>query len=95
MLVILAVTALLPIAKNRLAINWPWWFAYLWMVGGLFLTLWLYNMIEKRHAVPLAIRRACVNCEYDLTGLDSALANDFWIGPERCPECGHQYPAIG
>ncbi len=37
---------------------------------------------------------SCSDCQYDLSGHESVLGDEFWIGPETCPECGKTYPSI-
>jgi len=37
----------------------------------------------------------CIGCGYELEGLESALGDELWVGPEACPECGQKYPAVG
>lgn len=37
----------------------------------------------------------CIGCGYDLSGLESALGDELWVGPAVCPECGCDYPAVG
>tara|TARA_R110002073_G_scaffold299270_2_gene466224 strand:- start:20326 stop:20799 length:474 start_codon:yes stop_codon:yes gene_type:complete len=37
----------------------------------------------------------CVTCKYDLSGLDSILDDELWVGPAMCPKCGQDFPAVG
>ena len=43
----------------------------------------------------LRFRKWCVGCGYELSGLESALGDELWVGPRECPECGCAYPAVG
>ena len=50
---------------------------------------------RNKHTNKYGLCTQCVKCEHDLKGLESALGDDFWVGPEVCPECEQEYPAVG
>ncbi len=69
---------------------------YLWMIGGIFGIAWILHKLAKRIGLQASgIRERCTSCGYDLDGHESVLGVDIWVGPEICPECGRNYPAIG
>jgi len=41
------------------------------------------------------IKDRCVGCKYDLDGLEQVWIDEILVGPEVCPECGIDYPAVG
>lgn len=51
--------------------------------------------IQRGAGDKLGMSLACVGCGYALGGLESALGEAVWVGPQRCPECGLAYPAVG
>lgn len=40
------------------------------------------------------IKSSCVECQYDLTGLEQVWFDEVSVGAAVCPECGIEYPAI-
>ena len=66
---------------------------------GVAVLFWISRMFPG-HApgglgVEMRIRPWCIGCGYELEGLQSALGDEVWVGPETCPECGQAYPAVG
>lgn len=58
--------------------------------------IWVLKRIERRtNDDELGMVRNCVKCRYDLSGHESVLGDDIWVGPAVCPECGQAYPAVG
>lgn len=54
-------------------------------ISGMLLCIPLLILLERayrRERLALALSKCCLNCGYDLRGIDS----------ERCPECGHGIP---
>ena len=52
------------------------------------------KLIRGHMGDELGLSRSCTKCSYDLSGLDSVLGDELWVGPEVCPECGHRYPSV-
>ena len=66
------------------------------IIALLMVGVWVYKVLEMRFGPrAIGLRDQCISCGYDLTGLDSVLGEEIWVGPERCPECGKEYPAVG
>ncbi len=71
------------------------WFIFL-IPGPMVLFGWLHNKIQpKINGDEFGLSCKCVRCKHDLSGHDSALGDEIWIGPDRCSECGFKYPAVG
>jgi len=85
--------AILPLAKNS-SFMFPAWL----LLVSVSLTIgfsWVYmRLMPRPSSEPLGLHKKCVRCSYNLTGLESALGDELWVGPEVCPECGQKYPAI-
>ena len=41
-----------------------------------------------------SLHLTCLKCGYDLDGLESPFGPQIPVGPETCPECGMEFPAI-
>lgn len=56
---------------------------------------WLHNRMKPKFTSnELGMDTKCVECKYDLSGFDSVLGDEVWVGPATCPECGQDYPAV-
>lgn len=42
----------------------------------------------------VSVHRHCCGCGYALDGLDPAFGDELPVGPDHCPECGTDYPAV-
>lgn len=74
----------------------PVWLLVLGYYGLVAFACWLYILWGRRRSRASAqIHRHCTECGYDLHGLHSVLGDEYWVGPERCPECGLEFPAVG
>tara|TARA_R110002073_G_scaffold299270_2_gene466223 strand:- start:19868 stop:20329 length:462 start_codon:yes stop_codon:yes gene_type:complete len=57
---------------------------------------WLYNWLKPKFASnEFGMHAKCVKCNYDLSGHESDLGDEIWVGPAMCPECGQDFPAVG
>ena len=57
--------------------------------------IWLVTKFQPcRDVDELGMHAKCVKCNYDLSGHESVLGDEIWVGPESCPECGHSYPSV-
>lgn len=71
------------------------WLVYL-LLGSMIIFAWLYMKLRPECGGDnLGVHRKCVKCKYDLSGHDSLLGDELWVGPAACPECGQDYPAVG
>lgn len=71
------------------------WFIYLVPVSMVAFA-WVYMKLRPiSGGDKLGVYSKCVQCNYDLSGHDSVLGDEFWVGPAVCPECGQKYPAVG
>lgn len=52
------------------------------------------SMIRGHKSNQLGLSQVCTKCNYDLSGHESVLGEQLWVGPENCPECGQKYPAV-
>ncbi|MGV6815036.1 MAG: hypothetical protein ACWA5W_08525 [Phycisphaerales bacterium] len=59
------------------------------------LVRWIYKNKSRRIDRRDRIKDACVECGYSLAGIDQIWLNEVCVGPDQCPECGCQYPAVG
>lgn len=86
--------AILPLAKHSRFV-FPAWLLFV----SVSLTIgfsWVYMRLQPRAgSKPLGLYKKCVRCRYSLSGLESALGDELWVGPVVCPECGQAYPAVG
>lgn len=77
---------------------WPW--ALIRSIGWVFvLVMWLGSLglmirSAKRRALATLNEGHCPHCRYDLVGSEPAFADQTSIGPERCPECGYDWPFV-
>ncbi len=70
-------------------------FLLLLFIAEFFWVAWFVTKIQPRRGITeLGMSYCCVVCKYDLSGLDSLLGDELWVGPVVCPECGQDYPAI-
>lgn len=77
-------------------ISIPVWVLVIGYLGLVSAACSLYILWERRRKQDAAqVHAQCTKCGYDLDGLDSAVGPDLWVGPERCPECGLEFPAVG
>ena len=75
--------------------NFSPWLIYLIPVSMVILA-WVYIKLRPiSGGDKLGVHRICVQCTYDLSGHESVLGDDLWVGPAVCPECGQDYPAVG
>tara|TARA_R110002073_G_scaffold299270_2_gene466222 strand:- start:19395 stop:19871 length:477 start_codon:yes stop_codon:yes gene_type:complete len=57
--------------------------------------IWLVTKFQPRRDIDeLGMHAKCVKCNYDLSGHESVLGDEIWVGPESCSECGHSYPSV-
>ena len=59
-----------------------------------FISTWVEGIRKKSAINAFGLHEYCINCRYDLSGLQSVLGPDLPVGPKVCPECGQDYPAI-
>lgn len=59
-----------------------------------FFSTWVERIRKKSAINAFGVHEFCINCRYDLSGLESVLGPDLPVGPKVCPECGQDYPAI-
>lgn len=50
---------------------------------------------SKRKKQSDRIKDRCIECKYNLDGLEQVWIDEVIVGPEVCPECGIDYPAVG
>jgi len=96
-ILILAVIPVLMLRRMFLGLlGFPAWAIVPLFFGYFIVVAWLSNRWErKRSRSSAVILNSCIGCGYDLEGLESAVGPDLWVGPERCPECGLEFPAVG
>ena len=51
------------------------------------------RLIRKKQSDRVKDR--CVECKCDLDGLEQVWIDEVFVGPQACPECGIDYPAVG
>ncbi len=85
-----------PARALSVGVELPGWVLYSSFFISLITIMWLYTRLQPNNDVDaVGMCRSCVKCKYDLTGLDSVLGDELWVGPAVCPECGQEYPAVG
>ncbi|PCI07768.1 hypothetical protein COB72_09625 [bacterium] len=82
-----------PLAKGSSMTLSVWWLPLLF--GFTILFSWVYMRSQpKVGGERFGLSKKCVGCRYLLTGHESVLGNETWVGPAVCPECGQAYPAV-
>ena len=54
----------------------------------------LYTLRPRSTKTKLGMRVTCSDCENSISDSESALGDELWVGPERCPHCDNRYPVI-
>ena len=52
------------------------------------------KLIRGHLGDELGMSHVCTKCSYDLIEHESVLGEQLWVGPEKCPECGLDYPTV-
>jgi hypothetical protein len=64
------------------------WFIFV-IPGSMIVFAWVYMRLKPViSGYELGMLRHCGECGYDLSGLESVLGDELWVGPTVCPECG-------
>jgi hypothetical protein len=49
---------------------------------------------KSKRDTDASVHLTCCKCGYDLGGLESPFGPQIPVGPDQCPECGEEFPAI-
>ena len=97
LVILLVETIVLSVLIKRLGLGVYGFVGFMYLLLMEFVGLvWVLKKIEhKIDADELGMLRSCFECGYDLSGLESVLGDELWVGPAVCPECGQESPAVG
>ena len=65
------------------------------VIAAFFLVpLYIPSSRSRAASIPPDDPSKCHECQYDLTGLPGVEVKGLYVGPPKCPECGHAWPII-